>query len=233
MIAKHSLRAIHEVGLMAGISIILTANADCQSIHPPIGTLLSDPPQVVTSFELQAINDPATGKGAFVFEGPRVPPVVRAVPGGAIRLEYVNRMSKSSSEVCVDGPCMNMTNLHFHGLHVSPDAPQDDVITMMAMPGQVLHYTVNIPLDQPPGLYWYHTHPHGESYQQDLDGMSGAIVIDGMERYVPELQHMRERILVLRDRVAEGNDRPAVELRRRVDIPVTECGASSEAPERI
>ena len=33
--------------------------------------------------------------------------------------------------------------------------------------------------------------------------MSGAIVIDGMERYVPEIQHMRERILVLRDRVLE------------------------------
>ncbi len=32
---------------------------------------------------------------------------------------------------------MNMTNLHFHGLHVSPDAPQDDVITMMAMPGPI------------------------------------------------------------------------------------------------
>jgi len=145
MIAKHSLRAIHEIGLMAGISIILTANANGQSIHPPIGTLLSDPPQVVTSFELQAINDPATGKGAFVFEGHRVPPVVRAVPGGAIRVEYVNQMSKSSSEVCVDGPCMNMTNLHFHGLHVSPNAPGDDVLTMVAMPGESLHYTVDIP----------------------------------------------------------------------------------------
>src|SRR5271168_5399757 len=233
MIAKHSLRAIHEIGLMAGISFILTANADGQSIHPPIGTLLSDPPQVVTSFELQAINDPATGKGAFVFEGHRVPPVVRAVPGGAIRLEYVNQMSKSSSEVCVDGPCMNMTNLHFHGLHVSPNAPQDDVISMMAMPGQSLQYVVDIPLDQPPGLYWYHTHPHGESYQQDLDGMSGAIVIDGMERYFPELQHMRERVLVLRDRVLEKNDPAAPALRRSVDIPATGCSASTDVPERI
>jgi hypothetical protein len=42
MIAKHSLRAIHEIGLMAGIAIILTANANGQSIHPPIGTLLPD-----------------------------------------------------------------------------------------------------------------------------------------------------------------------------------------------
>jgi FtsP/CotA-like multicopper oxidase with cupredoxin domain len=65
----------------------------------------------------------------------------------------------------VDGACMNMTNLPFHGLHVSPDAPGDDVLTMMAMPGESLHYTVHIPADQPPGLHWYHTHPHGESYQ--------------------------------------------------------------------
>jgi hypothetical protein len=40
-----------------------------------------------------------------------------------------------------------MTNLHFHGLHVSPDAPGDDILTMMAMPGQSLHYTVDIPAD--------------------------------------------------------------------------------------
>ena len=86
MIAKQMLRAVHEVGLTAGISIICVANVIGQSIHPPIGTLLPDPPQVVKSFELQAINDPATGKGAFLFEGHEVPPVVRAVPGGVTQL---------------------------------------------------------------------------------------------------------------------------------------------------
>ena len=115
MIAKQLLRAVHEVGVTSGISIICVANVNGQSIHPPIGTLLPDPPQVVNSFELQAINDPATGKGAFLFEGHEVPPVVRAVPGGVIQLEYANQMSRNSSEVCVDGPCMNMTNIHFHG----------------------------------------------------------------------------------------------------------------------
>jgi hypothetical protein len=187
MIAKRVLRAVYEVGLMVGISIIWTANVSGQAIQPLIGTPLPDLPQVVSPFELQAINDPATGKGAFVFEGHEVAPVLRAVPGGAIQLEYVNQMSKSSSEVCVDGPCINMTNLHFHGLHVSPDAPGDDVLTMMAMPGESLHYTVDIPADQPPGLYWYHTHPHGESYQQDLDGMSGleSVIVSG-DRIVVE-----------------------------------------------
>jgi suppressor of ftsI len=128
---------------------------------------------------------------------------------------------------------MNMTNLHFHGLHVSPDAPQDDVITMMAMPGHSLHYVVSIPLDQPPGLYWYHTHPHGESYQQDLDGMSGAIVIDGIERYVAEVRHMRERILVLRDQVIGKDDPASPELMRKVELSTKTCSTSTERPERI
>ena len=82
---------------------------------------------------------------------------------------------------------------------------------MIAMPGESLHYTVDIPANQPPGLYWYHTHPHGESYQQALDGMSGAIVIDGMDRYFPEIKNMKEKILILRDAELEQGD-PSSEL---------------------
>src|SRR5258707_2572458 len=137
MIAKHIVRAVHIIELMAGFSVIWPANVKGQSIHPSISTPSPDLPQVVSPFELRAINDPATGKAAFVFEGHEVPPVVRAMPGGAIQLEYVNQMSTSSSELCVDGPCMNMTNLHFHGLHVSPGAPGDDVLTMMASIRQI------------------------------------------------------------------------------------------------
>src|SRR2546428_5022627 len=86
-----------------------------------------------------------------------------------------------------------MTNLHFHGLSVSPDRPQDDVLDMIAMPGQELDYTLVIPRDHLPGLYWYHTHPHGESHQQVLDGMSGALIVEGIERYAPAVRDLRER----------------------------------------
>jgi FtsP/CotA-like multicopper oxidase with cupredoxin domain len=218
---------------MTGISVLWTANVSGQAIQPRIGTPLPDLPQVESPFELRAINDPVTGKGSFVFEGHEVPPVVRVVPGGAIQLEYVNQMSKSSSELCVDGPCTNMTNLHFHGLHVSPDAPGDDVLTMMAMPGQSLHYTVDIPADQPPGLYWYHTHPHGESYQQDLDGMSGAIVIDGMDRYFPEIKNMKEKILILRDAELEHGDPSSAALKSAVQLAPYGCGAATEEVTRV
>jgi suppressor of ftsI len=194
---------------------------------------LPSPPETRSPLVLTAINDPRTGKMAFSFNGREEPPVIRASPGEDIRLSYVNQMSADSKERCISVPCTNMTNLHFHGLHVSPDAPQDDVLSMMAMPGQTLHYVVNIPLDQPPGLYWYHTHPHGESYQQGLDGMSGAIVIDGIERYLPELQHMQEQILVLRDQVIGKDDPGSSELMPGVELSNESCGTSTDPPQRI
>jgi suppressor of ftsI len=218
-------------------AILVTVQLAAQSVESPghnaSPPLLSNPPEARSPIVLTAVNDPQTGKAAFLFNGREDPPVIRTAPGEDIRLTYVNSMSTDSGEKCIGVPCMNMTNLHFHGLHVSPDAPQDDVISMTAMPGQSLHYVVNIPVDQPPGLYWYHTHPHGESFQQDLDGMSGAIVVDGIERYVPELQHLRERILILREQVI-GKDVPgSPELMRRVEVPAKACGTSTEPPERI
>src|SRR5580698_3113421 len=227
MTAKDPRKAAYVMGLIAGVSIIWTANLNGQAIQRLVGTPLPELPQVASPFELRAINDPVTGKGAFVFEGHEIPPVIRAVPGGTIQLEYVNQMSNRSSEVCVDGPCTNMTNLHFHGLHVSPNAPGDDVLGMMAMPGESLHYTVDVPRDQPPGLYWYHTHPHGESYQQDLDGMSGAIVIDGMERYFPEIEKMKEKILILRDAELEPGSSSSRILKRAVQLAPYNCGAAT------
>jgi suppressor of ftsI len=190
-------------------------------------------PEARSPITLLAVNDPMTGKSTFSFDGKEIPPVIRSSPGSEIKIEYLNRMSRSSTEVCVDGPCMNMTNLHFHGLHVSPNAPQDDVISMMAMPGGELRYVLQIPEDQPPGLYWYHTHPHGESYQQSLDGMSGAIVIEGVDRYVPELRGLQERILVLRDEVLKQNDPESAALANRVQLSAVSCGGASGDQERI
>src|SRR5256886_9893564 len=99
---------------------------------------------------------------------------------------------------------------------------------MLAMPGQVLRYSVEIPRDHLPGLFWYHPHPHGESYRQVLDGMSGAIVIEGMERYAPQVRRLRERVIVVRSRSIE-HDPNAAELRRDVEVPSKGCGEDAEA----
>jgi FtsP/CotA-like multicopper oxidase with cupredoxin domain len=196
---------------------------------------LPEAPQVraknhVVSLTLHAVNK--NGQDAFAFNGVTVAPEIHVSPGDVLKITYINDLPAKSSETCAVNPCMNMTNLHFHGLTISPNAPQDDVLGMLAMPGEVLHYTVKIPRDHPPGLFWYHTHPHGESNRQVLDGMSGALVIEGMERYVPAVGRLRERVIVVRGRSIK-HDPNAPQLRRDVDIPSKGCGGEAEAVEEI
>jgi FtsP/CotA-like multicopper oxidase with cupredoxin domain len=215
--------------LSLAVQIFLAAYGCAQIVSLP------EPPQVwpknhVSSLTLEAVNE--NGRDAFAYEGDTVAPVIRASPGDILKITYTNNLPPKSVETCAVNPCMNMTNLHFHGLTVSPNAPQDDVLGMIAMPGQSLHYSVQIPRDHTPGLFWYHTHPHGESHRQVLDGMSGAIVIEGMDRYVPEVKGLRERVIVVRGRSIE-HDPKAEELRKDVDIPSKTCGGEAEAAEEI
>src|SRR5438477_8502185 len=215
--------------LLMATQIFLAAVGWAQAISLP------EPPQVLAmnhgvSLTLHAVNE--NGRDAFAFNGANVAPVIRASPGDVLKITYVNDLPVKSPETCAINPCMDMTNLHFHGLTVSPDAPQDDVLTMLAKPGQVLHYSVEIPRDHPPGLFWYHTHPHGESHRQVLDGMSGAIVIDGMERYVPQVAQLLERVIVVRGRSIE-HDPNASALMREVEIPAKGCWGEAEKVEEI
>src|SRR6202166_1588807 len=174
----------------------------------------------------------ANGKNSFYFNGRPNAPTLRLSPGDKLKITYINDLPANPRESCATAPCRDMTNLHFHGLTVSPDPPQDDVLNMMAMPGQALRYTVQIPKDHPPGLYWYHTHPHGESHRQVLDGMSGALVIEGIESYFPPLAGLPERVLVVRGR-SIVNDPQSTDLKHRVDLSSDVCGAESEPPEEV
>jgi len=172
------------------------------------------------------------GKNSFYFEGRPNAPTLRLSPGDQLKITYINDLPAKGQESCAITPCMDMTNLHFHGLTVSPDAPQDDVLGMMAMPGQSLGYTVRIPENHAPGLYWYHTHPHGESHRQVLDGMSGALVIEGIESYFPALAGLPERILVVRGH-SIVNDPQSADLKHRVELSSDVCGAEPQAPEEV
>ena len=227
---SHMMRRISYLGLatvgwvtLIGLSTVSANGQD---------RILPELPEVNTPVTLTAVSDSVTGKSGFRYRSDNIPPVMRVPPGSSLKVEYKNELAAQSKEDCFGHPCMNMTNLHFHGLHVSPNAPQDDVLDMMASPGETLHYSVEIPPQQPPGLYWYHTHSHGESYIQDLDGMSGAIVVEGIERYAPEVLNMRERILVLRDLVLPKDPSERKSVMTSVSMPTARCGTAPEDPER-
>jgi FtsP/CotA-like multicopper oxidase with cupredoxin domain len=94
----------------------------------------------------------------------------------------------------------NTTNLHFHGTHVSPQAPQDYVLLELrpkpkpgaaagdnhpAHAGGVVAYgKYQYDVDPPPptqaeGTHWYHPHKHGSVSLQVANGMPGALIIEG------------------------------------------------------
>ncbi|HEU4886574.1 MAG TPA: multicopper oxidase domain-containing protein, partial [Thermoanaerobaculia bacterium] len=88
----------------------------------------------------------------------------------------------------------NTTNLHFHGLHVSPQKPQDWVFLELSPHGQEFpdgkprenqvagHFLYEIdPLNerQPEGTHWYHPHKHGATAEQVGNGMAGALIVEG------------------------------------------------------
>jgi len=102
---------------------------------------------------------------------------------------------------CADGEMTAAsTNVHFHGLDVPPVCHQDDVLNTMIRPGDpAFEYRFRVPLDEAPGLYWYHPHVHGLTKTQVLGGASGALIVEGIERANPLLAGLPERVFVIRD----------------------------------
>jgi len=139
-------------------------------------------------------------------------PTLRLDPGDLLQLNLTdviqdNDASKmqmhhgAAEEVCGDGgtATVSSTNMHFHGMPISPDCHQDDVIDTVIQPGSpAFNYNIQIPSDTPPGLYWYHPHIHGFTEFQVNGGAAGAIVVNGMEKVRPEVKGLKERIFVVR-----------------------------------
>ena len=110
-------------------------------------------------------------------------------------------MDMSGMPVCGDTgtPTLSSTNMHFHGLNVSPNCHQDDVLTTLIQPNKpAFRFDIQIPKNEPPGLYWYHPHIHGFTEFQVNGGAAGALVVEGMDKVRPEVAGLTERVFVIR-----------------------------------
>lgn len=86
------------------------------------------------------------------------------------------------------------TNLHVHGLHVSPEGDSDNVFITLD-PLQQFHYTYQIPLDQSPGTDWYHPHYHPLVDAETTAGMLGGIVVEGgLDNVMPNIP---QRLIII------------------------------------
>ncbi|MFF3909723.1 multicopper oxidase family protein [Streptomyces sp. NPDC001848] len=93
------------------------------------------------------------------YNGSFIAPTLHFVPGEHATITLVNNLAVA-------------TNLHFHGLHVSPSNDSDDSFLCVA-PGSTLQYHLDLPANHPVGTYWYHSHAMGTTCPPDGSGMAG------------------------------------------------------------
>lgn len=122
-----------------------------------------------------------TGVHALTYNGTLPGPTLRLKAGDRVALTFANQL---------DAP----TNLHTHGLVVSPEGNSDNVFVMID-PGATHEYLYELGADHPPGVFWYHPHHHGNSAEQLFGGLYGMIIV---EDETP-IDATRERVLVISD----------------------------------
>ncbi|WP_051340797.1 multicopper oxidase family protein [Azospirillum halopraeferens] len=166
----------------------MTTNAEGEAVvrMVPGGEALLDLNVVLSNPETTRIFNPSTNSYDKVslrtYNGKLVAPTIRVQPGETVRINLNNRLK---AETCVvpDGNintphCFNNTNLHAHGLWVSPTGNSDNVL-LTVEPGVSFQHEYNIPADHPAGIYWYHPHVHGSTALQVAGGMGGALIVEG------------------------------------------------------
>jgi L-ascorbate oxidase len=115
---------------------------------------------------------------------PFVAPTIEIFPGETVRITLNNDKLPPDpgcppTDPDVNHPnCPNRTNLHAHGMWVSPTGNSDNVLVSIYQ-GVSFQYEYNIPPDHPAGTFWYHPHRHGSTALQVSSGMAGVLIVRG------------------------------------------------------
>jgi FtsP/CotA-like multicopper oxidase with cupredoxin domain len=133
---------------------------------------------------------------AIAYEQMYPGPTLEVRAGEVLRVDLVNDTGQP-------------TNLHTHGLHVSPDAPSDDVLFAIRQ-GHSYQYEYRLPADHPAGTYWYHAHDHPLTDSQVGLGLFGTLIIRGKEDAASRVAPSGERVMVFSQvEIAKGAIVPA------------------------
>jgi FtsP/CotA-like multicopper oxidase with cupredoxin domain len=135
---------------------------------------------------------------ANVYNGDFLGPTLTMLPGEQVLLRMRNEMRPTRNQP--DPATTAWTNLHYHGLVVTPSPDSGDNVTHVHVnrgDSHIFHFPV--PRYHTQGMFWYHPHPHGISTSQVGGGLSGALLVGSILRYFPEYRGVRERVLLIRD----------------------------------
>jgi|GEM_PF-6105954 len=187
--------------------------------NPPTAGCNSDPNQTFRTLSVNLDVSPVdlfenSYVRRFQFPGTNDPllpgPTLCVYPGDQISLFLRNQLprngpetycSESNEPIESNDPnrphCFNSTNLHFHGLHVSPstlaadgtpvrgddprakrrEAKSSDDVLLTLNPKEQQEYCLQLPDFHAPGTHWYHAHVHGTTALDMANGLVGALIV--------------------------------------------------------
>ncbi|GAA4619932.1 hypothetical protein GCM10023196_001930 [Actinoallomurus vinaceus] len=181
----------------------------------PPSPVLQDPPQVVSHdgrlrtkivVDRRLVDVGGRRLWALTYNGRYMPATLRLRPGDRMELTMENRLNAP-------------TNLHVHGMHVSPSGHADNIFVRIN-PHQTFHYSYRFTRNLKPGTYWYHSHADPGSAPQVAGGMSGVIVVDGLTDHLPRsLRGITEHVIALKDFQVQGDSVKTQNL--KISAPTT------------
>ena len=130
-------------------------------------------------------------RNVWTYNGSFPGPTFKVSPGDRLQIKLKNKLTQ-------------MTNLHTHGLHVSPSGNSDNPLLHIE-PDETFDYEIDIPEDHSAGLNWYHPHAHGFGTQQMFGGLAGALLIKGGLDNLPGIRNLTDRLMVLQSTQFDGN----------------------------
>lgn len=108
-------------------------------------------------------------------------PIIRVKPNQKIRVRYTNELSTESI-------------IHWHGLHVPQEMDGHPRYAINNGEQFVYEFVVN----NRPGTYWFHPHPHGLTGYQVYKGLAGMFIVEECQTNLPSGKY--EVPLVIQDR---------------------------------
>ncbi len=180
-------------------------------IDPPPGAAFADPVEMrnfstvpgIVEVNVEAksswINVNGTMANLLTYNDSYPAPTIRAKKGDIMKVHFKNSLSMMGTNIL--GHDRDITNLHTHGLHVSPSGNADNMMVML-MPGDIFNYEYDLSKQEAGTLNIYHPHIHGTVAEQYWGGMAGALIV---EDDINVLAGYETHLLVLKDITLSGS----------------------------
>jgi FtsP/CotA-like multicopper oxidase with cupredoxin domain len=179
-------------------------------IDPPRGAAFADPAtlpnlstvpglvEVNLEAKIAPVNINGTTANLQTYNGYFPGPTIKVKKGDILKVHFKNSLPYTG--VNDMGMPRDMTNLHTHGLHVSPAGNADNVL-LHFLSGETFDYEYDLSLHPGGNLNFYHPHAHGNVAEQVWAGQAGALEVAD-ETTV--LSGYETHILVLKDITLSG-----------------------------